>query len=153
MKRFPFLTVLGLLCVVPWMQAHADTRAKEERNKANAIEYWNTQNTKDWEKARTFLRDDYIEHHPMAPKGIPGIQSIERTYRALHTLHPQHRTVIYRAFAEGDLVAMHVRTIEEPGMKGTALIEILRFDENGKIAEHWHALQPVQGVLNYNSMF
>jgi predicted SnoaL-like aldol condensation-catalyzing enzyme len=153
MKRSFVPMMFAFLCAMPWMQARADAHAIEERNKANAIEYWNTQNTKDWDKARTFLRDDYIEHHPKAPKGIPGIQSIERTYSALHTLHPQHRTVILRAFAEGDLVAMHVRNFEEPGMKGTALIEILRFDANGKIAEHWHALQAVQGVLNYNSMF
>lgn len=46
----------------------------------------------------------------------------------------------YRAFAEGDLVAMHVRNFEEPGMKGTARIEIFRFDENGKIVERWNAI-------------
>jgi predicted SnoaL-like aldol condensation-catalyzing enzyme len=132
--------------------AHAGT-PQEERNKANAIAFYNTQNTKDWAAARSYVADNYIEHHPKGPQGIPGIQALTNFYKALPILHPQHRVVIYRTLAEGNFVVLHIRDIEEPGLKGTALIAFYRFDENGKIAEHWHGLQPVAGVMNANGMF
>ena len=126
---------------------------QEDRNKANAIAFYNTQNTRDWATARTYVADNYIEHHPKGPQNIPGIQALTNFYKALPILHPQHRAVVYRALAEGNLVALHIRTIEEPGLKGTAMIAFYRFDENGKIAEHWHGFQPVAGVMNANGMF
>jgi len=126
---------------------------QEDRNKANAIAFYNTQNTADWSVARTYVADNYVEHQPKGRHDIPGIQQLEGYYKALPRLHPQHRVVLYRTLADGNYVALHIRNIEEPGLKGTAMIAFYRFDENGKIAEHWHTLQPVAGVMNANGMF
>lgn len=146
----PLIAVVTMFCSPVWA-GQISQHDKEERNKAAAIAYYNTQNTRDWQAARGYLSDDYIEHHPKVPPGVPGLKAVEGLYRSM--LGPQFQAVVLRVFAEGDLVAMHVRDIDEPGMKGTILIAFFRFDENGKIAEHWHALQPVVGPLNANGMF
>lgn len=145
-------SMMGLCLLLTVNSALAGT-PQEERNKANAIAFYSTQNSKDWQAARRYLADDYIENHPKSPKGVPGIVLLERFYQALSAVHPQHQSIVHRAFAEGDLVALHILDIDEPGKKGTALIAFYRFNEDGKIAEHWHAFQPVVGVMNANGMF
>jgi len=128
--------------------ATAET-AEEAHNKAIAIALYQA---KSWEEARQYIGPEWIEHHPKMPKSMSGEQFIEQYYKNLKVLLPQQQSVVLRAFAQGDLVALHVRDIDEPGMKGTAIIAFYRF-ENGKVVEHWHAYQPVAGVMNPNGMF
>jgi len=144
--------LIGISLLLSLNLARAGT-PQEERNRANAIAFYNTQNAPDWSVARKYVADNYIEHHPKGRQDIPGIQALEGFYKALPRLHPQHRAVVYRTLAEGNLVVLHIRSIEEPGLKGTAMIAFYRFDEQGKIAEHWHGFQPVAGVMNANGMF
>jgi predicted SnoaL-like aldol condensation-catalyzing enzyme len=148
---FVVVSVFAMAFTSAAQAAELSQHEKEERNKAAAIAYYNTQNTHDWQAARSYLSDDYVEHHPKTPKGIPGLKAVEGMYRSM--IGPQFQAIILRVFAEGDLVAMHIRDIDEPGMKGTVLIAFFRFDDKGKIAEHWHALQPVVGPMNVNGMF
>lgn len=146
---FRVAELIGISLLLGLNVAHAGT-PQEERNKANAIAFYNTQNTRDWEAARQYVADSFIENHPRVPKGFPGIVALESFYKVLR---PEHQSVVHRALAEGDLVALHVRDIDESGRKGTALIAFYRFDKNGKIVEHWNALQPVVGAMNANGMF
>ncbi len=123
--------------------------AQEAHNKAAAIAFYKTQNTHDWAAARQYIGDHWIEH---APHAQPGIAGLEHFYERLQEVGPQHQSIVLRAFAQGDLVALHVHDIPEPGARGSALIVFLRF-ENGKIVEHWHVVQNVPGLSNYNGMF
>ncbi len=57
--------------------------------------------------------------------------------------NPQSRAEIKRVVAEGNLVVLHVFSRTSLQEKGEAVVDIFRFDENGKIVEHWDVIQPV----------
>ena len=48
-----------------------------------------------------------------------------------------------RIAAEGDLVFMHVFSRISTQDRGEAVVDIFRFDRNGKIVEHWDVIQSV----------
>ena len=80
-------------------------KEQEERNKAAAIAFYRTQNSKDWEAARQFLGDHWIEHNAGAPDGLKGL---EMFYKLLGERMPRHEAVIRAAFAQGNLVVLHI---------------------------------------------
>jgi predicted SnoaL-like aldol condensation-catalyzing enzyme len=58
-----------------------------------------------------------------------------------------------RAVAEGDIVALHTHQTW-PGNDEYVTMDFFRFDENGKIVEHWDAMQQVpETSLNGNMMY
>ncbi len=67
--------------------------------------------------------------------------------------NPALRAEIKRVVAEGDLVAAHVHIKLNPQDRGIAAMDIFRL-ANGKIVEHWDAIQPVpEPAANTNTMF
>jgi len=60
---------------------------------------------------------------------------------------------VKRIAIDGDLAFVHVRYQSLFGQE-TAGVDIFRFDEAGKILEHWDVLQPVPATSqNSNTMF
>ncbi len=58
-----------------------------------------------------------------------------------------------RAIAEGDLVALHTHQVW-PGNDQYVTMDFFRFDENGKIVEHWDAIQQIPlSSANGNTMY
>lgn len=125
---------------------------EEERNKATTLAYFKARDARNWPEARKLLADDYVEQHPGAPKGA-GVEYVETYFRILAEELSVAQSVILRIFAQDDMVAVHVRDIEEPGVKNTALIIFFRFDKDGKIVEHWDVYQHDPGALNLNGMY
>jgi predicted SnoaL-like aldol condensation-catalyzing enzyme len=98
-----------------------------------------------------YIRPDYIQHNPLAPNGTAALKAFAGP---LATQFPDLKYDIKRVIAEGDLVLVHSNVILTPGSRGTAVVDIFRFDRDGLIAEHWDAVQQVpETSVSGNDMF
>jgi predicted SnoaL-like aldol condensation-catalyzing enzyme len=150
-------TMIGLIALAavalaaPDAQAQAVDVAKLERNKKIVTALYNAAlNDKDFEKARQYLGDKYIQHNPVAADGPEGLKGFIEFLKAKF---PNNKSEIKRIFAEGDYVIVHVHAVREPGTRGNAIIDIFRL-EGDKVVEHWDAVQPIpEKAANNNGMF
>ncbi|MBU6445538.1 MAG: nuclear transport factor 2 family protein [Alphaproteobacteria bacterium] len=97
-----------------------------------------------------FFAPGYLQHNPMAATGAQGLKDFLDWAKSTAP-DAEHR--VKRMFVDGDHVVAHVHVIIHPGERGNAVIDIFRI-ENGRVAEHWDAAQPVPAdSANANGMF
>lgn len=122
-----------------------------EANKQNAITFYRTAYLGNPRKAvDLYVGDEYIQHNPEVADGLTGfIDYFERMQRE----YPDKSIEFVRCIGEGDLVALHTHQVW-PGNDQYVTMDFFRFDENGKICEHWDAIQrvPVESA-NPNKMY
>ncbi|WP_158847532.1 nuclear transport factor 2 family protein [Saccharothrix deserti] len=98
-----------------------------------------------------YIRPDYIQHNPLAPNGTAPLKALAGP---LNAQFPELKYDIKRVIAEGDLVLVHSNLVLVPGTRGTAVVDIFRFDRDGMIAEHWDVVQEVpETTVSGNDMF
>ena len=120
-------------------------------NKQNAIAFYRMAYLGDPAKAvEQYVGTEYIQHNPLVGDGkqafIDYFEEMARDY-------PDKRIEFVRAVAEGDLVALHTRQIW-PGNEQYVTMDFLRFDDDGKIVEHWDSIQEVPSeTRNGNPMY
>ena len=100
--------------------------------------------------AELHVGSEYIQHNPLVGDGIePFILYFERMAKE----SPDKSIEFVRAIAEGDLVSLHTHQIW-PGGEEYVTMDFFRFDEKGKIVEHWDYIQKIpQESMNNNTMF
>ena len=142
------LAAVALLLARPVLAA--DTLQMEENKKTVRALYEAALNKKDFDEASKYLGSKYIQHNPNAADGPDGLKGF---IGFLKDKFPNNRSEIKRIFADGDYVIVHVHAVREPGTRGNAIIDIFRL-ENGKVVEHWDAVQPIpEKAANDNGMF
>ncbi|MEZ5038967.1 MAG: nuclear transport factor 2 family protein [Saprospiraceae bacterium] len=102
------------------------------------------------EAVQRYVGSEYIQHNPLVGNGVdPFIAYFEK----MAVEYPDKSIEFVRAVAEGDLVALHTHQIW-PGDEEYVTMDFFRFDEKGKIVEHWDALQQIPThSANGNTMY
>jgi predicted SnoaL-like aldol condensation-catalyzing enzyme len=121
------------------------------QNKANAIAFYRMAYEGNPAKAiELYIGDQYIQHNPDVADGTQGfIDYFER----MGAEYPEKSIEFVRAIAEGDLVALHTHQTW-PGNDQYVTMDFFRFDENGKIVEHWDSIQQIpKDAKNENTMY
>ena len=129
-----------------------DTASAEEINKQNVVAFYEAAiNEKDFEKARQYMGDVYIQHNPLAADGPEGLKAFLDFARENMA---SFKADIKQVFADGDYVIVHVHATAGPDDRGSAVMDIFRLDENGKVVEHWDVIQAIpEQSANENTMF
>lgn len=122
-----------------------------QANKLNAIDFYRMAYLGDPEKAvELFVGAEYIQHNPLVANGT---QPFIEYFRRMAKEYPDKNIEFVRAVAEGDLVALHTHQTW-PGDEEYVTMDFFRFDENGKIVEHWDSIQEVPDTTkNGNTMY
>jgi predicted SnoaL-like aldol condensation-catalyzing enzyme len=122
-----------------------------ENNKHSAVAFYKMAYEGNPRKAvELYVGKEYIQHNPDVENGIEGfIEYFER----MHDQY-EHKTIEFvRIVAEGDLVALHTHQVW-PGGQEYVTMDFFRFDEHGKIVEHWDAIQKIPEILKSgNTMY
>lgn len=97
-----------------------------------------------------FVGAAYIQHNPDVADGTKGfIEYFERMQKD----YPNKTIKIMRCIGEGDLVALHTHQVW-PGNDEYVTMDFFRFDDQGKICEHWDAIQQIpKHSANPNTMY
>lgn len=122
-----------------------------EENKKNAIAFYKTAYTGNPKKAiELYVGEEYIQHNPDVKDGTQGFIDY---FEKMQVEYPGKSIEFVRSIAEGNLVALHTHQTW-PGNDQYITMDFFRFDEKGKIVEHWDAIQQIpEKSANKNTMY
>jgi predicted SnoaL-like aldol condensation-catalyzing enzyme len=122
-----------------------------EANKQNAIEFYRMAYFGEPTKAvELYVGVEYIQHNPLVGDGKKAFIDY---FTEMANQYPNKEIEFVRAVAEGNLVALHTHQIW-PGNEEYVTMDFFRFDEKGKIVEHWDSIQKIPAeTKNGNLMY
>lgn len=120
-------------------------------NKKNAIDFYRTAYLGDPVSAvKQYVGDNYIQHNPLVGDGKQAF--IDYFTEMAHD-YPDKSIEFVRTIAQDDLVALHTHQTW-PGDEHYVTMDFFRFDDNGKIVEHWDSIQEIpKQAKNKNGMY
>lgn len=109
-------------------------------NRQNAIEFYRLAYLGNPSEAvARYVGEQYIQHNPLVGDGKSAfIEYFDR----MASEYPDKSIEFVRAVAQGDLVALHTHQTW-PGDEEYVTMDFFRFDDTGKIVEHWDSIQTV----------
>lgn len=125
-----------------------------ERNKANVLSFYDMMfnQSKPAEAMQQYGGATYTQHNPEL---ADGREAFIAYFEQMAKDYPGKKVEFKRVFADGDYVILHsVHTF--PGWRGGqwAAMDIFQLDAQGKLVEHWDALQKVPNKsANKNGVF
>ena len=122
-----------------------------EENKKNAIAFYKMAYEGNPQKAvDLYVGDEYIQHNPLVGNGPNLFISY---FNKMGEEYPEKSIDFVRSIAESDLVALHTHQVW-PENEEYVTMDFFRFDSNGKIVEHWDAMQQIPDTTaNGNTMY
>jgi predicted SnoaL-like aldol condensation-catalyzing enzyme len=117
--------------------------ADTERNKQTVARLFDAFRAGDTDAFDDQIVEDYKQHNPQAGNGL---QAVKEFFAPVGPVDVE----VHRVIAEDDFVAVHshYRTWNMAG------VDIFRFNDEGKIIEHWDVLQQVpETTASGNDMF
>jgi predicted SnoaL-like aldol condensation-catalyzing enzyme len=150
MKKFITIMTFFMLYLFSNISNANNNPQLEVNKKIVTAFYEQAINQKDFAEATKYLGTRYTQHNPSAADGREGLKAF---IQFLRDNYPGAHSEIKRVFADGDYVILHVHSIREPGTRGRAIFDLFKL-ENGKIVEHWDAVQDIpEKSANTNGMF
>ncbi len=122
-----------------------------EENKKNAIAFYRTAYLGDPAKAvELYVGETYIQHNPDVADGKQGFIDY---FQRMQNEYPEKSIDFVRCVCEGDLVALHTHQVW-PDNDEYITMDFFRFDNDGKIVEHWDSIQQIpKHSANQNCMY
>jgi len=114
-----------------------------QRNKQIVERVFDAFRVGDVEAFDNFIAEDYVQHNPQAGNGL---EAVKEFFRPIGPVDVE----VYRIVAEGDFVAAHshYKTFN------AAIVDIWRFNDEGKMIEHWDVIQEIpKTTASGNDMF
>ena len=123
----------------------------QKQNKENAIAFYRMAYEGSPGKAiELYVGTEYIQHNPDVEDGLDGFI---KYFRRMQDEYPDKSIEFVRSVAEGDLVALHTHQVW-PGNEEYITMDFFRFNEEGKIVEHWDSIQKIPDTsANNNTMY
>lgn len=129
-------------------------QSTSERNRQNAMAFYDLMfnQCRPREAIERYAGGTYTQHNPHVGDGK---QAFIEYFERMANEYPGKRVYFKRSVAERNLVVLHCHQIwPTDANKNWAGIDIFRFDEDGKIVEHWDVLQIVPSEAQHsNGMF
>lgn len=123
-------TALPLVLLISACQQEPDLKAR-------AAEFIKAVNNQDVETVEKLVHPDYIQHNPFVPTGRDGFVNLFPILKKYNT-----RAETVRMFQDGNYVVLHNiwKNAEPFGAPIMVAFDVIRFDKDGLIAEHWDAM-------------